>query len=241
MGWLDTSNPDGGLCIADPSLVTKGIAPAGSMYRYCGRHNPADGSKKPFAPRFGFAYRPFGGDKTVIRGGFGVFFCSFQGRAIDDSRGIYPFAVRAAGSPATQLVASAPKLSDQIFIPNNTITPVTQAQSTFIAVIISENPKNPYAQQWTLSAQREIFKNTTLEVNYLGNKGTHLLTRNNIAQAFAPDPSSITPVASRKPYKNFTGVYIDSEWRRCAHYPSGKVKHEHGITPLTFPAAYPWL
>src|SRR5438132_1908039 len=240
MGWLDLSNPDGGLCIADPSLLTKGIAPAGSMYRYCGRRNPADGSKKPFAPRFGFAYRPFGGDKTVIRGGYGIFFDSSEGREIDDSGDIYPYAVRAAVTPATQAVASSPKLSDQIFIPNNTIPRVTPAQSSFIAVIISENPKNPYVQQWTLSVQREIFKNTTLEVNYLGNKGTHLLTRNNIAQAFAPDPNNITPVASRKPYKNFTGVYIDSEWRGRANYESGNIKLEHRSTSLTFQAAYTW-
>ena len=240
MGWLDLSNPSGGMCIADPTLTTNGIAPAGSMYRYCGRRNPADGSKKPFAPRFGFAYRPFGGDKTVIRGGYGIFFDSSEGREIDDSGDIYPYAVRAAITPATQPVASAPKLSDQIFIANTTIAPVTPAQSTFIAVIISELPKNPYVQQWTLSVQREIFKNTTLEVNYLGNKGTHLLTRNNIAQAFAPDPNNITPVADRKPYLNFTGVYIDSEWRGRSNYQAGNIKLEHRSSSLTLQAAYTW-
>jgi len=175
MGWLDQSNPDGGLCIADPSLLNKGIAPTGSMYRYCGRRNPADGSKKHFAPRFGFAYRPFGGDKTVIRGGYGIFFDSSEGREIDDSGDIYPYAVRAAVTPASQPVASVAKtVRTKSSSPTNTISPVTPAQSSFIAVIISENPKNPYVQQWTLSVQREIFKNTTLEVNYLGNKGTHL-------------------------------------------------------------------
>src|SRR5438132_12895973 len=127
MGWLDTSYPDGGLCIADPSLVTKGIAAAGSMYRYCGRHNPADGSKKPFAPRFGFAYRPFGGDKTVMRGGYGIFFDSSEGREIDDSGDIYPYGVRAAVTPATQSGTNTPKLPDQIVIPNKQSPHVTPA------------------------------------------------------------------------------------------------------------------
>jgi hypothetical protein len=259
MGWLDGSNSKGGLCIADQTLVTKGVAPAGNgFYRYCGRRNPADASKTPFAPRFGFAWRPFGGEKTVVRGGYGIFFDSAEGREIDDSGDIYPYEVRSTLTPSTQPVASAPKLTDQLYPAFTTIAPVSPDKVTFIAVIISERPRNPYVQQWSLSVQRELAPNTTLEVNYIGNKGTHLLTRNDIAQAVAPSdpdfcsqqiPPNATklpnlqgdcPVSARRPYANFTGVYINSEWRGISNYNAANVKLERRTSSLTMQAVYTW-
>jgi len=257
MGWLDGTNALGGMCIADPTLVTKGVAPPGSMYRYCGRHNPAPNSLTPFAPRFGFAFRPFGGEKTVIRGGYGIFFDSAEGREIDDSGDIYPYEVRSTLTPSTQPVASAPKLTDQLFPAFTTIAPVTPADLTFIAVIISEHPRNPYVQQWSFSVQRELAPNTSLEVNYIGNKGTHLLTRNDIAQAIAPSNPDFCstrdasgnyinlkngdcPVSTRRPYANFTGVYIDSEWRGISSYNAANVKLERRSSSLTMQAVYTW-
>src|SRR5215510_13784672 len=76
MGWRDLSNPKGGLLVADKTLVEKGIVGDQSYYKFAGRRNPNDASKRVFAPRFGFAFRPFSDDKTVVRGGYGVFFDS---------------------------------------------------------------------------------------------------------------------------------------------------------------------
>ena len=105
--WIDDQNlpggsrfTGGGLCFADPELATNGVAPAGNgFYNYCGRKNPADGSKTPFAPRIGFAYRPFGGSSTVVRGGYGIFWDSSLSREIDDSGDLYPFVTRTQLSP----------------------------------------------------------------------------------------------------------------------------------------------
>ncbi len=100
--WLDTKNPNGGLCYADPKLSTDGVAPGGPadgsdpVLRYCGSV-PHPGSKTPFAPRFGFAYRL--NDKTVVRGGYGIFFDSYEGREIDDSADIYPYSIRNSLNP----------------------------------------------------------------------------------------------------------------------------------------------
>ena len=260
MFWFDRGNAGGGLCFADQSLQTQTIsglsgpiAPEGNgFYRYCGRNNPAPASKKPFAPRIGFAYRF--GDKTVLRGGYGIFFDSAETREIDDSGDIYPFIVRASPNPTVD--SALPKLTDQMF-PAVTLHQVSPAAdgSQFFAVIISEFPKNPYVQQWSLSVQRELARNTTLEVNYVGNKGTHLLERVNIGQGPAPaNPSACDPTvggdptqgncpaAARRPFVNITSPngFLDSQWSGYSNYNAGNVKLERRSSSVALVAVYTW-
>jgi hypothetical protein len=262
MFWFDRANPGGGLCYADKALGTASvtglpgpIAPDGNgFYRFCGRNNPAPASKKPFAPRLGFAYRL--SDKTVVRGGYGIFFDSAETREIDDSGDIYPFVVRA--SPNPNVDATLPKLTNNMF-PPVPLHQVTAAQdgSQFFAVIISEFPKNPYVQQWSLSVQRELAKNTTLEVNYVGNKGTHLLNRTNYGQGLPPanpalcdpstggDPTNILaqcPAATRRPFTNITSSlgFLGSQWNGYSSYNAGNVKLERRSSSIALVAVYTW-
>jgi len=260
MFWFDRANAGGGLCFADKDLETQSvpglggpIAPDGNgFYRYCGRRNPSAASKKPFAPRLGFAYRL--GDKTVVRGGYGIFFDSAETREIDDSGDIYPFVVRASPNPTTD--PTLPKLTDNMF-PPVTLHQVSPAQdgSQFFAVIISEYPRNPYVQEWSLSVQRELARNTTLEVNYVGNKGTHLLNRTNIGQGLPPanpaacdpdvggDPTiGDCPAAARRPFTNITSSlgFLDSQWNGYSSYNAGDVKLEKRSSSVALVAVYTW-
>jgi len=245
MGWLDVTNPLGGLCVADQKLVAQGIT--GSFYRNCGRRNPADGSKKPFAPRIGLAWRPFG-EKTVFRAGYGIFFDSSEGREIDDSGDIYPYLNRTSRNPTTQAIA--PKLTDNLFPPADVLhqaSPITDGN--FFAVIISEKPRNPYVQQWSFSVQRQLDRSTTLEADYLGTEGTHLLTRNDVAQALPPSNPALCqtnptagdcPVSGRRPYPNFTGEFIDSRWGGYSNYNAGSIKLERRNATMAITANYTW-
>jgi len=257
--WLDTSNPEGGLCYADPALTTDGVAPGvglngGPILRYCGSV-PHPGSKKPFAPRFGFAYRL--SNKTVVRGGYGIFFDSAEGREIDDSADIYPYSIRNNLTPGS--VSTLPKFSNQLFPSYSTLGPFPESTLSFIAVIESENPINPYVQSWDLSVQREIARATTLEVNYIGTHAVHLLDRRNIAQPNSIPASSLAfcqaqnasgiyinitqapcTVASRLPYPNFNGFYIDSDWHGYSHYNAMNVKFEHRAGDLAVTSVFTW-
>lgn len=262
MFWFDRANPGGGLCYADKALGTASvpglpgpIAPDGNgFYRFCGRNNPAAASKKPFAPRIGFAYRL--SEKTVVRGGYGLFFDSAETREIDDSGDIYPFVVRASPNPTKD--ATLPKLTDNMFpaVPLHQVTPALDG-SQFFAVIISEFPHNPYVQQWSLSVQRELARNTTLEVFYVGNKGTHLLNRTNYGQGLPPanpalcdpstggDPTNILaqcPAATRRPFTNITSSlgFLGSQWNGYSSYNAGNVKLERRSSSIALVAVYTW-
>lgn len=253
--WLDTQNKQGGLCYADKTLTTNGVA-SGLGYdgvtpvlRYCGSNVPHPGSKNPFAPRAGFAYRL--GDKTVIRGGYGIFWDSSEGREIDDSGDIYPYSIRSSLAPATN--ANVPKLTNNLFPSYGALTPFPVSALTFVAVIESDNPLNPYVQQFSLSAERELAKDTTFELNYIRTKGVHLLDRRDIAQPYAiaatdlpfcqANPTDVThncPNSKRLPYANFPGIYINSDWHGYANYNALNAKFEHRTSSLAVTAVYTW-
>ena len=197
----------------------------GAYYKYAGRRSPENPDRfKVFAPRFGFAWRPMG-EKTVFRGGYGVFFDSAEGREIDGAADVYPYVSR--GNYIQSLGQPTPLQTSDALFPSFAAPGVaTPAANTFLAVSQSPQPRNPYMQQWSLGGQRELAHGTTFELNYIGTHGTNLLMRRNIAQAFPYDPAHPLSVDARKPYPNFV-VYIDSDWSGRSNYHALNTKLEH--------------
>jgi hypothetical protein len=237
MIWRNLGHAPGGLFVADESLVTGGIVD-GSYYQYAGRRSPENPDRfKVFAPRFGFAWRPIG-EGTVVRGGYGVFFDSAEGREIDGATDVYPYVSR--GNYVQSLGQAAPlRTSDSLFPSFATPGLATPAANTFLAVTPSAQPRNPFVQQWSLGVQRELRAGAVMELNYIGNRGSNLLMRRNIAQAFPYDASNPTPVAPRKPFPNFA-TFIDSEWTGRSNYHALNAKLEHRSAGSILTLAYTW-
>ena len=138
-----------------------------------------------FAPRFGFSWDPMGDGKMSIRGGYGIFNDRIVGAATSSVDGatpgfsqsvnVYPNSagsdVRAgAGIPTTPQPA-APVLT----------LPATRSFTTLD--LVDPNLKNGYVQQWNLNVQRQIAKNTILDVGYVANRGVKLFLQSNLDQS----------------------------------------------------------
>jgi hypothetical protein len=185
------------------SLFTPGVMSGNNNPQLQVGVTPYKADWKNFAPNVGFAWNPnfekgwlnklTGGQKTVIRGYYGLvyydegtqFFAANLGPNIGktiNGTTLIPGTAGQTNLPAfytlSNIVASPLTVNNFAFTTTTYAKTINQADQTFARTISGFDPtlRAPYTINWDLGVQREVWRNSVLEARYVGNQG-HLLWR----------------------------------------------------------------
>jgi hypothetical protein len=156
-------------------------------------------SRKDFAPRVGFAYNWRGDGKTVVRGGFGIYYSqivdnSEANYALTGPTGVFnytasagqigfPTSVAAVPLPAFPSGAQAPLRN--LYVRPGDDAFLSQFLPASVLVGYQSQLLNPYSEQWTFGVERRVATDWVLRVDYIG---SHTLRINRPIDVDPPAP-----------------------------------------------------
>jgi len=140
-------------------------------------------SRQDFAPRAGFSYNWRGDGKTVVRGGFGIYYSqivdnSAANWALTGPTGVFnytaapgqigfPSTVSAAPLPAAFPAGAQAPLRSLYVRPGDSAN-LDQYFPTSTLIGYASKLRNPYSPQWTLGVERRLGTGWVLSVDYVG-------------------------------------------------------------------------
>jgi hypothetical protein len=167
----------------DPSSGQLVPVGTGSMPR--GGYEP---DRNNWAPRISMAWTPSASAKTVIRGGYGIYYN--QG-ALATGEGLY---------------FNAPYFDFSLNVPAEGVPPITlqdpfpsnyPAQLPSSATGYQKDLKTAWVEHWNVSVQRQLGPTRTVEVAYAASRGHNLIAGRDINQ---PAPSPVFPNLRPNPF-----------------------------------------
>lgn len=147
------------------------------------------------APRLGVTYLLSEDGRTILRTGYGITYFPIAASASNLLGQQVPYTISQNVNPEVNPVnfASVRTIADPF-------PPVVQLKPMTTAELNAANPRvlghsfeneTPYAQQWHLGVERQLFGPVVAEVGYIGSKGTHLL--------FCYNPNEVQPGTGSQP------------------------------------------
>ena len=148
-----------------------------------------------WAPRFGFAYRPFG-ENTVIRSGYGIFYALARGQ-------LFSFNAQ-----------NPPRIVNETFTANFPNADLTFTDGFNLGALVppgilsvravQPDRRDAYVQQWDFTIQQKIAGDLMVEAAYVGTKGTKL-ARSDLPNIPRPGPGAIQP---RRPFQGMSTFFV---------------------------------
>ncbi len=180
---------------------------------------------KMFSPRIGFAWTPWAGRKTVIRGGYGIFYDQIWMNLYGNTRWSPPY--------YHTTFFLFPKFPDALAGAGATIPVGINAPIQF-------HMAQPYAMQYNLNVQQDLSHNFAFTMAYVGARGVHLPTQEQVnppTPTVQPDGRLFFAAGAPRLNPNF-GPIGNVHMRSNSFYNGLQAKVERRSGALQFQAAY---
>lgn len=192
------TDPCNGLVVPKGTNPCAGITGASTPVQFSNR-SLRKNSYGNIAPRLGVAWDVFSDGKTAIRGGFGQFY-------LRERTSPY-FASLTQNSPFSKTIAGERLLNGTVF------AGLTAASNGSPRFGLSPEAATPYSLQFNVSVGRQLWKETVIEVGYVGNRSYKQLTHNDVNQVLSANrvaaafATSGNAVNAFRPYSNYGSIY----------------------------------
>jgi hypothetical protein len=165
-----------------PSPSTSLTTATGSFNPYPGLTNhPSD--KNNIGARLGFAYDMYGDGRSVLRGGYGMYY----GRI---TNGVLLNVLLNTGSPNGQFTSLFKPTTANAPVFPNIIQGAAAASASPSSYYLAPNLQNPMVHEYDLQVQQQLGRGTVFSLSYLGALGRELPNFLDLNL----DPTTVTPV-----------------------------------------------
>jgi len=144
-------------------------------------------------PRIGFSWDPWKDGKTAVRAAFGMFHDRVFGNLFGNARGNPPFEQDFSNFPFDTINNAFGTGAFPATVPDTTPSAVVPDGSLISPVVFDTHYRNSLSNNWNAGIQRELPGGNTLDLSYVGTKGTYIYRQ---MDGNPPDPTLVNQLVA---------------------------------------------
>jgi hypothetical protein len=207
--------------------------------------------KDNLAPRIGFAYSPYYDNKSVFRGGWGIFYGNTPSILIGTAHSNNGINVQTLTFSAATMPAYPNNMCGAPVASPSCAAPAGGSASPPTMYIFKSDYQQPMVQQYNLQFEHQLSNNSSFTLGYLGVRGTHL-TRTRDINLSSPSAATISLAGSpstlfnylrfprTRPITGFSRIFQFEDTAHSTYHGLIATANKRFSQGFSFGAAYTW-